>query len=414
MTRERPLLLALGLLLGTALGFGLARWAGNREPRSPGPPEGGAPPQRVALEEQAPVRGEPDARRAPDATPVARPAEDAPERAGAADDLARAASRADQARAIEALLAEGSPAAVQTLLESFLASDDALLTALLEEALLASGFDLTGPLSDAFRASADEERSARTAALLVRMVERQPSLEGDVVELFVAQLAHPLGDGLVAARDGLAALGAGAVEPVAAFLADPATSPQAAEAAAWVLGQVAPEHADLVRAQLAASIEGVLETGRRGGLTPEALEDLHTKTQWVAWSAVNRPGVEHDDLVGLFVDSIGTTRDGAQAQSLAWGIANLHELSDAARADAASALFASLLTTEVADVRQSHVWALVHVAHAYGEHALGPLFHDVRARAEEALQLHHDQAAAQELSWLVEHLDGFAQEHAGE
>src|SRR5262245_14022928 len=229
--------------------------------------------------------------------------------------------RLDQVRAIELLLADGTPEAIQVLLDAFLASSDPILLALLEEGLLRSDLDITSRLMAAFHSSMDPRKLGRLAGMLAQLAGKRPDLEHAVVGLFIDTLKDP---GLSpeqadALEDALVALGSRALDPLAAYLADPRSDPRAAGTVAAVLSRLDAALGSAVREKVRDGFEAMRKAIDDPVLTAEEKEAARKKTGSLAWAVGNRPPAEHDLLARDLLDSFLRATDQAQAGTFAWG-----------------------------------------------------------------------------------------------
>ena len=401
-------------VLGAGIGYGGAEWLGEAQddaPRATG-----------AAELQRPLSGRATAEPAPwapvgSATPARMEVEHGAPPSAAEPELDLAAKanafplsgeRLEQVLAIQRLLDEGTPAAYDALLDSFMSSDDPILVALLEEALLDSELDVAQTMMLAFGAAEDPQRTARMAAILAKLAQRQPSLGPAVVDLFVDAFSKPgaSSESLLPVRRALISMGAGALEPVASFLADASSNPGATDTAAWVLSQAAGDRPDLAREQVGNALAALLAAGGDTALTEEQRGALRDKTQWLAWSAVNRPAAEHDQLAAVLAAHLFESVDKIQAQSVAWGIANMRGLSEEARQRTAADLLGALHRSDDPAIRQSFVWAVRHLASAGYDHLPDAAFDEILRRTQDAWTLHQgDPRLAAPLQWLLVELE---------
>lgn len=317
--------------------------------------------------------------------------------------LLRSQSRLDQVRAVASLRVDGSVDAIQVLLDAFLASTDPVLTAMLEEALLASGLDISPSVMAAFGQMTDPGKLGRLAGMLTSLVAEFPELEGEVVDLFIGALADPGPDGarLQAVPAALLSLGVGAVPALVEFLSDPSTNPEGSQTAAWVLTRLDESHRDLVRDKVNESLAALLEATRDPEASREIRENAGAKTQTLAWLAANRPPEEHDRLIEIFVAGLPRAKDSEQAQSIAWGIGNLRGLSNPVRRESARSLLDSLPPDPEDPARQSLVWAVSHLARPHAQSPLDENFYEILSMTEERARLRPEDT---QLQWLLQEL----------
>ncbi len=418
---ETPLIVSG--VLGASLGFGgslMLRGASGLDPREaeltlePDPARAGLPgaagtgqtETRVAadLEPRDPARRS----TLPDVAAESPGANDRDELSTAdARQLLASENRLDQVRAIQFLLDEGTPDANQLLLETFLASSDPLLAALLEEALLQSELNVAPSIMAAFRTTLDPAKAGRLADMLVSLAARHPALEAEVVELLVGALAEsgPDGERAHGIPAALVRIGAGALDAVAAFLAGAQATSESAQSAAWVLTQMGSERADQVRESLRAAFAALFDAQGDLGLTDEERAAMVERTQTIAWAATYRPEDEHDRMGSMLVDCLFRAPDAQQCQSLAWGLANLRGLSDAGRLAAASRILATLPEQPDASLRQPYVWALSSLA-SFHDGPPDAIFFAILERAQESYSLHrNDPGVSVQLRWLLAELE---------
>jgi hypothetical protein len=285
----------------------------------------------------------------PVATAEASPARQSSEArapAGVAlDDLRKlllSSERLEQVRAIQLLLADGSPEACRVLLEAFENTNDPILAALLEEALLTPTLDVAQDVMKAYLASSDPKRLDRLSRLLAKLANSRPELREQVIRNFLAALngaeASPERAGAAAAA--LAALGPAAMEELGRYLIAEDSDPAGVGSAAWLIAQ-SPD-GNILRETLSEGLRGSIETLGDANLSPEARDDVLKKTGSLAWSASLRPPEEHDRLGEVLLENLLATRDPAQAGSLAWGLGNLKGLTESSRVETARSLLGAL------------------------------------------------------------------------
>ncbi len=325
--------------------------------------------------------------------------------------------RLDQVRAIELLLARGTPEALQVLLDAFLASSDPLLVGLLEEAMLKSTTDLAPSLIAAFRASRDPERLTRIGRTLARLAGERPDVEKAVVGLLVGMLRDPdlKPEHLAALEDALVALGGRALETLAAYLSDPAAGPEGAGTVAAILSRLDAAHGSAVREKVREGFEAMRRALEDPALTATEKDATRKKTGSLAWAVGNRPASEHDLLSRDLVDGLLRTTDPAQAGTLAWGLTNLKGLSDEARFETVQSILGALPGQSGDALRQSYVWAASQiVAAGYGNRALDEGFYRMMQAAEEASGQHaNDPRVSASLRWLLAELKTYEKKKLG-
>lgn len=274
------------------------------------------------------------------------------------DDLRRlllSSRRLAQVRAIDLLLARGTPEALAVLFDAFLTTSDPLLLALLEEGLLQSTLDLAPMLMDAFHASTDPQQLGRLAGLLTDLVGKRPDPEQTVVGLFVEALGDPnlKPEHDAAIEDALVALGARALDSLSAYLTDPASDPRSAGTIAAVLSRLDAAHGDAVRERVKDGFEAMRKLLDDPALTTVEKDAARKKTGSLAWAVGNRPPAEHDLLARDLVENFLRVTDPAQARTLAWGMTNLKGLSDEARIETVQSILDSLPSQFDGTLRQS-------------------------------------------------------------
>src|SRR5262245_25021600 len=126
--------------------------------------------------------------------------------------LSAASTRREQIDAITALLENGSSEAMQVLLDMFLATDDKVLLALLEEALLRSPHEVTPNLMAQFSATSDPSKLDTLAKMLLQAAANRPELSDEVVAFLISALDEPGDARSESAARALQSLGSGAVD----------------------------------------------------------------------------------------------------------------------------------------------------------------------------------------------------------
>ena len=421
-TIHRPSFLLGGGLVAAILGFVavllLRPWdhtlPGNaRAGEGPGGlADRARPPADVATEERAETR-----------PPYERPSRmEVPERSellSLADlrQLLFSSRRLDQVRAIELLLAQGTPEAVQALLDAFLTSSDPILLALVEEAMLKSSLDLAPGLMSALYASTDPQRLSRLAGMLTQLAAKRPDLEQKVVGLFIEALGDPSlnPEHAKAIEDALVALGTRALDPLAAYLADPQSDPRGAGTVAAVLSRLDAAHGNAVRERVRAGFEAMRKVLDDPALTTAEKDAARKKTGSLAWAVGNRPPAEHDLLARDLVESFLGATDPAQAGTLAWGMTNLKGLSDPARFDTVQSILGSLPDQSDNALRQSYVWAVSQiVAAGYGARPLDANFYGMLNAAEDAWSRYqNDTQVSVQFRWLLAELHAYEKKKQG-
>ncbi len=321
--------------------------------------------------------------------------------------------RLDQVRAIELLLAQGTPEAVQVLLDVFLSSSDPILLALLEEGLLRSELDLTSSLMAAFHASLDPQKLGRLAGMLAQLAGKRPDLEAAVVGLFIDTLKDPdlSPEQAAALEDALVSLGSRVLDPLAAYLADPRSDPRGAGTVAAVLSRLDAAHGSAVRERVRDGFEAMRKALDDPVRTPEEKDAARKKTGSLAWAVGNRPTAEHDLLARDLLDSFLRATDQAQAGTLAWGMTNLTGLSDGARLETVQSILGALPGSPDSALRQSYVWAVSQIVSAgYGDRPLDANFEAILGAAEGAWKEYQDDPRVSvQLRWLVAELRAYEQ-----
>ncbi|HET6201692.1 MAG TPA: hypothetical protein VFI25_02690 [Planctomycetota bacterium] len=324
--------------------------------------------------------------------------------------LLSSSSRFDQIRAIELLLQAKTLEANGVLLEALLAATDPILLSLLEEGLLRSSLDIAPSVMGAFRASRDPEALARLAGMLAKLAGKRPSLEREVAEFFIGALKDSRLDPERAASvsEALVALGIGALDPLAAYVADPLSDPEGAGNAAWVLAQLSPEHGDALREKLGEGFDSILKALRDPVLAETEKNAVLQKTGSLAWAASLRPQGEHDLLGDVLVSNLTRTPDQAQAGTLAWGIANLKGLSDEARLRITQSLLDSAVGQSDTTLAQSYMWAVSQMVTSNPGRPLDANFYQVLRAVEDAWQRYgQDPSASPRIQWLLSELRAY-------
>ena len=316
--------------------------------------------------------------------------------------------RVDQARAIRHLLELGTEEAGQLLLQSFMHVEDPLLVLLLEEALLETELDLAPLMIEEFSGPVDPRQAGRLASLLTQLAAQRPTLEPALVDLFVAALEDPGPNGelLEAARDGLIEIGPGAVDAVAAFLANPHSNREQAQLAAEILAQAETDLPELLHRSLEQSFAQLQQAAGDTGLTDAELEGVLRKSQALAWATANRPTAEHDALTAMAAAKLLGTTHPTQAQYFAWTLANLGGTSPQARVQTSAGLLSGLGQSSSSELRQSLVWAVRHLAVDYENRPIDGSFDAILQAAQNARDASsHGSGLSQELIWLLEQLE---------
>jgi hypothetical protein len=277
-------------------------------------------------------------------------------------------SRLDQVQAIDLLLEAKTPEAAQVLLDALQTATDPVLLALLEEALMSSPLDLSPAIQAAFSNMNSPQKLGTLAHLLTQLVRKRPELQQKVVGFFIGAL----GDAAVvperadSASKALVALGIGAVDQVATFLTDRATTPEGAGTAAWVLAQLSSEHGDVLRKKLREGLDATQEVLNDPDLPEADKAAVRQKTGSLAWVAMQRPAAEHERIADVLVDSLARTTDEAKAGTLVWGIVNLKGLSDDGRLRATQTLLDSLVGQSNTNLSHTYVRAIGELAASGG------------------------------------------------
>ena len=307
--------------------------------------------------------------------------------------LLLSSARIDQVRAIELLVADGSPEAHRMLLDAFASTSDRVLQALLEEALLGCAPDVAPAVIEAYLAADDPALVGRLSGLLAGIAGARPELEALVIEHFLAALADAerFPERAGAATQGLASLGVAAADELGDFLVDRDSGPKGVGSAAALIGALPERHGDVVRATLAESLHGSLDVLGEPGLGAEERDAVLQKTGSLAWCTSLRPESEHDDLGQLLLETLLTTQDPAQAGTLAWGLQSLKGLSQGSRVEIARSLLDSLNGQSDDALRQQYLRALLSVT---PEHAQEPSFSEILLLVQDARAL---QGADEEL-----------------
>ncbi len=335
------------------------------------------------------------------------------------DDLRRlllSSDRLDQVRAIRLLAEESTPEAHALLLETFMTTDDEILLAMLEEALLDSDQDVSSIVLESYRTSLDPERLQRLTSMMLELLERNPALEPAVIELLVGALREPGPQGERLAGLGLAlvALGESALDAITEYLSDPLSDPRGVQAAAHALAEIDPLAAEEVQERLGQTFDALIEALGDASLDDERRRALLERTSSMAWAAANRPGEEHDSLSALLAERLFRATDQQQAQTLAWGITSLESLSDQARLRVARSILDYLPDQASDDLRQSYVWAVSQLAIGYGTRDLDRSFFEIQRLVQEHMGLHGSGPAfAAQLAWLWHELEKHREEQGG-
>jgi RNA polymerase sigma factor (sigma-70 family) len=314
--------------------------------------------------------------------------------------------RFDQVRAIDGLVAQATPAAVQVLLDALLTSTDPILVALLEEALLDPSIDVAPELMKAMIGSTAPETLAKLARMLTQLATSRPDVEHAVVALLVQSFDDPDSSEETshAIADALVALGRRAVDPLTAYLTDAHTDPKGAGAAAAVLSRLDAAHGDAVRDALNSGIDAMRALLDDPEASAAEKESARQKIGSIAWAASHRPPEEQDALARDFLQRFESAADEAEAGTLAWGIAHLDGLSDQARLQTVESLLAALPDQPDRAHRQSYVWAVSQlVAAHYDGRDVDASFHDIVDVAQEAWNRHQsDPQLAGQLQRLLD------------
>jgi RNA polymerase sigma factor (sigma-70 family) len=331
-------------------------------------------------------------------------------------ELLASTRRLDQVRAIELLLAQGNDDSIRTLLDVFLTTGDPLLVALIEDGVAKSTLDLAPRLVDEFRATSDPQKLGRLTRMLTGLLATRPEVGPKVVQLFIGALEDASREGhdganaedekaLVAA---LVALGPCALDPLAKYLADPASGRRGAGAAAAALAQLDASQGGAVRDAAKAGVESMRRLLEDGSRTPDEKDAARDRTGSLVWALGNRPATEHDDLAGDLVQSLLATTDSAQAGTLAWGIANLKGLSAEARLRTFRSILDSVAVPSVGAFRQTYAWAASQIVRsAYEGRPLDADFDRLVDAATSALNsCREDSPAAKQYQWLLAELRG--------
>ena len=348
---------ALGALIVGLAAAGVALLRGARESGVASPAPSGreaAPPRATNAPADAPDASAPRGRA--DAGAARR----TPRELGLA--LLAAKSRLEQVQAIAALTDDGTPEAMQILLDAFVSTDDGVLLALLEEALLKSPSDMSPSFMAAFQGSSDPKKLERLANLLRHAVANRPELSDLVVAFLIRAL-----DDADAARNGAAAaalqlLGRGAVDQLAARLRDARCSPETAGALAEILSKLPEQYEGVVRDKVTEGFESTRDVLRDPNASDADKDAARKKTGSIAWIASSRSPGEHDALAPILADQLGRTTDPGQAGTLAWGLGELRGLSDTGRTQTASVLLDALSRQNDGDVRLIMSRSLVQLA----------------------------------------------------
>src|SRR5262249_4093807 len=137
--------------------------------------------------------------------------------------LLHSSARLDQVRAIALLVQEGTPEATRVLLDAYLASDDRILSALLQEALLDPSLDVGTTAVDVC-ANGDARVIAKLAGVLARVARERPGLTSEVVDLLVGAIDQQTPEASAIPR-ALVELGEPALVALGQRLADPRMTP---------------------------------------------------------------------------------------------------------------------------------------------------------------------------------------------
>jgi len=410
--------------LGASLGFGGSLLV-RGEPT--GDPSGGARASQLAAvsvplpdaartaEQVEPISPAP--RREPVRSPI-EPGRETP-RSTSEHDLRRlllSSDRLDQVRAIRLIEEEGTPEAHALLLEALVTSHDGILLALLEEAVLASGMDVSPIVFESYLSAHDPERLQRLTGMLQKLVEQNPALRPRVLELFMGALREPGTDGerLAGLGPALVALGASALDGLTAYLSDPLSDPRGVGTAAFALVKLDPSAAEDVRQLLGQTFDALIEAVGDASLGDEQRRALLERTSSMAWAASSRPVEEHDTLSAMLVERLFHAADQQQAQTLAWGITNLKGISDEARARVVSSILDALSAQARPDLRRSYVWAVSELATDYGSRALDQNFFAIERMVEEyRTRYGSGPAFAAQLAWLWSELQAHREKKGG-
>ncbi len=330
--------------------------------------------------------------------------------------LLLSSDRMDQLRAIRMLTTEGTAEAHAILLESFMATHDPILMAMLEEAILEADMQVAPAVCEGFRTCREPERLERLSSMLVKLAEKNPALAPMVVELLADALRDPgpNGERLAGLDLALVAMGEQALDAISAYLSDPLSDPAGVQIAALALTKIDPRAAEEVRQRLGESLDSLLAAVADPFLADERRQALLQRTTSLAWAATNRPAEEHAPLSALLLDHLFRATDQQQAQTLAWGVTSLKGLSDEARAKTVQSILDALDDQASPDLRQSYVWAVNQLATDYGNRALDQSYHDIRGMVQEAmLRAGQDAGFSVQLLWLWEALEKHRQKMGG-
>jgi hypothetical protein len=319
----------------------------------------------------------------------------------------------DQLRAIELLLAQDRPDAVELLIHTFLTTGDPVLRVLLEDAMVNSTLDLAPRLVEAYRSSTDPQVLAQLTRMLSAFAARQPGLDEEVVKLFVDALADPglRTEHALALDAALVAFGGRALPALAAYLSDPASDPRGVGTAASVLSKLDASLGGNVREVVRTGFDAMRAILDEPKSTAEEQDTARQRTGSIAWAVGERPAAEHDLLAQDLVEQMLRASDAPQASTFAWGLSNLKGLSDDARLATIQSILAAMPQQANGDRRQSWLWGVNQLVTAgYGTRPLDAKFTAIMEAIEAAVNGNKgDAAIAKQLQGLIDQLQEFEQ-----
>jgi hypothetical protein len=313
--------------------------------------------------------------------------------------LSAASTRREQIDAITALLENGSPEAMQVLLDMFLATDDKVLLALLEEALLRSPHVVTPNLMAKFSATSDPNKLDTLAKMLLQAAANRPELTNEVVAFLIRALDEPGDARSESAARALKSLGTGAVDQLAARLSEPGCGPEAAGSVAAILANLPGECSEVLRSKVTQGFDSMRDVLTSPSATAEEKELARKKTGSLTWAASSRPAAEQGTLAPVLADQLGRTTDAQQAGTLVWGIGEMRGLSETGRVEL---LLGALAQQRDGGIRHTIAGSFLQMV---SSGAAGPFDDTVRRLVASAMASEQDPTVLEQLRQVQEKLD---------
>jgi hypothetical protein len=311
--------------------------------------------------------------------------------------LSAASTRREQIDAITALLENGSPEAMQVLLDIFLATDDKVLLALLEEALLRSPHEVTPTLMAKFSATSDPGKLDTLAKMLLQSAANRPELTDEVVAFLIRALDEP--ERSESAARALQSLGTGAVDQLAARLSEPGCGPEAAGSVAAILAKLPGECSEVLRSKVTQGFDSMRDVLTSPSTTADEKELARKKTGSLTWAASSRPAAEQGTLAPVLADQLGRTTDAQQAGTLVWGIGEMRGLSETGRVEL---LLGALAQQRDGGIRHTIAGSFLQMV---SSGAAGPFDDAVRRLVASAMANEQDPTVLEQLRQVQEKLD---------